>query len=138
MKHIKLFEDFSNKNIDITEIKKNSNEPLIIEGFHGSSSLIKKFNFPLFLTTSKHRGLWFATSMKWNEKLNKNVMHPLKGDEKGYLYNIRIENAILTPWKSGPSDEMLIESGNVTILNVEKIGVKGFTGQYYPYVIGKI
>jgi hypothetical protein len=136
MKIIKLKEIV--KEIIFTELTKDPKGTPVIEGFHGSASLIKEFNFPLFLTTSKLRGLWFATSMKWNEKLNKNVMHPLKGNEEGYLYHVRVENPILTPWKSGPSDEKLIESGKVTILGIEKVGVKGFTGQYYPYVIGKV
>jgi hypothetical protein len=126
------------KEIILTEVEKNSKEPSAIEGFHGSASLIKEFNFPLFLTTSRLRGIWFATSMKWDEKLNKNVMHPLKGDEEGYLYHIRVENPVLMPWKSGPSDEKLIESGKVTVLGVEKIGVRGFVGQYSPYIIGKV
>jgi hypothetical protein len=126
------------KEIISTELTKDPEGTPVIEGFHGSSLLIEKFNFPLFLTTSKHRAMWFATSMRWNEKLNRNVMRPLKGDEEGYLYHVRVENPILTPWKSGPSDEKLIESGKVTVLGVEKVGVKGFTGQYYPYVVGKV
>lgn len=126
------------KEIILTEVERNSKEPLTIEGFHGSASLIKEFNFPLFLTTSKFRGMWFATSMKWNEKLNKNVMNPLKGNEKGYLYHIQVENPVLIPWKSGPSDEKLIESGKVTVLGVEKIGVRGFAGHYSPFIVGKV
>lgn len=126
------------KDIILTEVKKNPKESSVIEGFHGSASLIKEFNFPLFLTTSKVRGMWFAASMKWNEKLNKNIMHPLKGDEEGYLYRIRVENPILLSWKSGPSDESLIESGKVTVLGIEKVEVKKFAGQYSPYIVGKV
>jgi len=136
MKTIKLKEII--KEIIFTELTKDPKGTPVIEGFHGSASLIKEFNFPLFLTTSKSRAMWFATSMKWNEKLNKNAPHSLKGNEEGYLYHVRVENPELMEWKGGPSDEKLIESGKVTILGIEKVGVKGFTGQYYPYVVGKV
>lgn len=122
----------------ITEVEKKYEEPSVIKGYHGSNSLTEEFYFPLFLTTSKHRGLWFASSMRWNEKLNKNVMHPLKGGEEGYLYHIRVENPIIKKWEGGPSDEKLIEGGEITILGVEKVGVTGFPNQYHPYVIEKI
>lgn len=106
-----------------------------IEGYHGSSKLITDFRFPLFLSTSKSRAASFAVHMKWDEKLGKNAYTSLKGDETGYLYHIRVKNATLSPWKGGPKDEMLIKSGDVEILKVEKVGVKKVVNQYLPYIV---
>jgi hypothetical protein len=115
-----------------------SEEHSFVEGFHGSASLIEEFNFPLFLTTSKLRAMWFATEMRWSEKLSRNVLHSLKGGEEGYLYHIRVKNPELMEWKGGPSDEILIKSGMVTILEVNKVGVKQFAGQNNLYIIEKL
>ena len=128
MKHIKEYEEEDVRDL----INKKGKD---IEGYHGSSKLITDFRFPLFLSTSKSRATSFAVHMKWNEKLGKNTYTSLKGDETGYLYHIQVENAKLLPWKGGPKDEMLIESGDIKILKVEKVGVKKVLNQYLPYIV---
>lgn len=107
----------------------------LIEVYHGSSKLITDFRLPLFSSTSKSRAASFAVHMRWDEKLGKNSFCSLKGKETGYLYHVQVENAILSPWKSGPKDEILIKSGDVTILKVEKVGVKKVLDIYLPYII---
>ena len=107
-----------------------------IEGWHGSRNLITDFRFPLFLSKSMSRAASFAVHMNWNEKEGKNQYWALKGGEQGYLYHIRVENAVLSPVNTGgPKDEMLIESGDIKILKVEKVGVKKVLNQYLPYIV---
>jgi hypothetical protein len=114
-----------------------SKEPKLvtIEGYHGSKELIQEFRFPLFLSTSNHRAASFAVHMNWNEKTSKNEYWSLKGGEEGYLYHIRVDNAILLPWKAGTKDEILIKSGDITILKIENVGVRKVLGDYQPYII---
>jgi hypothetical protein len=116
------------------ESKLNS-EPTTIEGYHGSNAVIQDFRFPLFLSTDRSRAASFAVHMNWDEKTGRNLYWALKGGEEGYLYHIRVENATLMPWKGGPKDEMLIKSGDITILKIEKVGVRKVLGDYQPYII---
>lgn len=106
-----------------------------IEGYHGSSKLITNFKFPLFLSTSKSRATAFAVHMSWDEKLGRNKYTSLKGGETGYLYHIIVKNATLLPWKGGTKDEVLIKSGEVEILKVEKVRVKKVLNMYLPYIV---
>ena len=113
----------------------NEGKGKFIVGYHGSSKPITDFKFPLFLSTSKSRATAFAVHMKWDEKLGKNVYTSLKGEETGYLYHIQVENAILSHWKAGPKDELLIKSGDIKILKVENVKVKKVLNQYLPYIV---
>jgi len=113
-------------------------EPTTIEGYHGSKSLIEDFRFPLFLSTNNLRAASFAVHMNWNEKTGRNEYWSLKGGEEGYLYHIRVDNATLLPWKAGAKDERLIKSGDITILKVEKVGVRKVMNMYQPYILPDI
>jgi hypothetical protein len=120
----------------LTEILKASlNEGATIEGWHGSREKIKDFRLPLFLSKDRSRAASFAVHMNWNEKTGKNEYQALKGNEKGYLYHIRVNNAVLLPWKGGTKDEMLIKSGDITILKVENVGVRKVLNMWQPYVM---
>jgi len=110
-------------------------EPTTIEGYHGSKFLIEEFRFPLFLSTNNLRAASFAVHMNWNEKTGRNEYWALKGGEEGYLYHIRVDNAVLLPWKGGPKDERLIKSGDITILKIEKVGVRKVFNMYQPYIL---
>lgn len=123
MKHIQTFENFLNEQKVAT-----------IEGFHGSREKIKDFRFPLFLSTSEHRAAAFAVHMHWNEKTGKNEYRSLKGGEEGYLYNIRVNNPVFKKWKGGTKDEMLIESGDITILSIEEVGVRKVLNMWQPFI----
>ena len=106
-----------------------------IEGWHGSKNLITDFRFPLFLSKSMSRAASFAVHMNWNEKEGRNQYWPLKGGEEGYLYHIRVENAVLSPVKTGgPKDEMLIKSGDITILGVKEVGTRKVLNMWQPYI----
>jgi len=106
-----------------------------IEGWHGSRNLITDFRFPLFLSKSMGRAASFAVHMNWNEKEGSNQYWPLKGGEEGYLYHIRVENAVLSPVKTGgPKDEMLIKSGDITILGVKEVGTRKVLNMWQPYI----
>jgi len=105
-----------------------------IVGFHGSREKIKDFRFPLFLSTSNNRAAAFAVHMHWNEKTGKNEYWPLKGGEEGYLYHIRVDNPVFKKWKGGTKDEMLIESGDITILSIKEVGVRKVLNMWQPYI----
>ena len=105
-----------------------------IEGWHGSRNLITDFRFPLFLSKSMGRAASFAVHMNWNEKEGRNQYWPLKGGEEGYLYHIRVENAVFKKWKGGPKDEMLIESGDITILSIKEVGTRKVLNMWQPYI----
>ena len=81
------------------------------------------------------RAASFAVHMNWNEKEGSNQYWPLKGGEEGYLYHIRVENAVLSPVKTGgPKDEMLIKSGDITILGVKEVGTRKVLNMWQPYI----
>jgi len=105
-----------------------------IEGWHGSNAVIQDFRFPLFLSTDRFRAASFAVHMHWNEKTSRNEYQALKGDEKGYLYHIRVDNPVFKKWKGGTKDEKLIESGDITILKVENVGVRKMSNMWQPYI----
>jgi hypothetical protein len=117
----------------VTKTDLNEQKEITIEGWHGSKEKIKDFRFPLFLSTSKSRAASFAVHMHWNEKTGRNEYHSLKGNETGYLYHLRVNNAVLKKWKGGPKDEILIERGDVTILEIENVKVRKVLNQYQPY-----
>jgi hypothetical protein len=73
--------------------------------------------------------------MNWNEKTGKNEYRALKGGEEGYLYHIRVDNPVFKKWKGGNEDEMLIESGDITILKVENVGVRKVLNMWQPYIM---
>jgi hypothetical protein len=124
MKLNEIFEEFINEEKDT-----------FIKGYHGSKTLIQDFRFPLFLSTSNHRAASFAVHMNWNEKTGKNEYRALKGSEEGYLYHIRVDNPVFKKWKGGNEDEMLIESGDITILKVENVGVRKVLNMWQPYIM---
>jgi hypothetical protein len=124
MKLNEIFEEFINEEKDT-----------FIKGYHGSKTLIQDFRFPLFLSTSNHRAASFAVHMNWNEKTGKNEYWTLKGGEEGYLYHIRVDNPVFKKWKGGNEDEMLIESGDITILKVENVGVRKVLNMWQPYIM---
>jgi|688.fasta_scaffold319137_2 hypothetical protein len=124
MKLNEIFEEFINEEKDT-----------FIKGYHGSKTLIQDFRFPLFLSTSNHRAASFAVHMNWNEKTGKNEYRALKGGEEGYLYHIRVDNPVFKKWKGGNEDEMLIESGDITILKVENVGVRKVLNMWQPYIM---
>jgi hypothetical protein len=124
MKLTEIFEEFINEEKDT-----------FIKGYHGSKTLIQDFRFPLFLSTSNHRAASFAVHMNWNEKTGKNEYWALKGGEEGYLYHIRVDNPVFKKWKGGNEDEMLIESGDITILKVENVGVRKVLNMWQPYIM---
>lgn len=132
MKHLKAYESWSDY---ASKVDTKKSKTITIEGYHGSKSLIEEFRFPLFLSTNNLRAASFAVHMNWNEKTGRNEYWSLKGGEEGYLYHIRVDNATLLPWKGGPKDERLIESGDITILKVEKVGVRKVFNMYQPYII---
>jgi hypothetical protein len=123
------------KYLESWSVYESKDKTITIEGYHGSKSLIEEFRFPLFLSTSNHRAASFAVHMNWNEKTGRNEYWSLKGGEEGYLYHIRVDNATLLPWKGGAEDERLIKSGDITIVKVEKVGVRKVMNMYQPYII---
>jgi hypothetical protein len=124
MKLTEIFEEFINEEKDT-----------FIKGYHGSKTLIQDFRFPLFLSTSNHRAASFAVHMNWNEKTGKNEYWTLKGGEEGYLYHIRVDNPVFKKWKGGNEDEMLIESGDITILSIKEVGVRKVLNMWQPYIM---
>jgi len=124
MKLTEIFEEFINEEKDT-----------FIKGYHGSKTLIQDFRFPLFLSTSNHRAASFAVHMNWNEKTGKNEYWTLKGGEEGYLYHIRVDNPVFKKWKGGTKDEMLIESGDITILSIKEVGVRKVLNMWQPYIM---
>lgn len=124
MKLTEIFEEFINEEKDT-----------FIKGYHGSKTLIQDFRFPLFLSTSNHRAASFAVHMNWNEKTGKNEYWALKGGEEGYLYHIRVDNPVFKKWKGGAKDEMLIESGDITILSIKEVGVRKVLNMWQPYIM---
>jgi hypothetical protein len=122
MKYLQTFESFVNEGSSF------------IEGWHGSNALIQDFRFPLFLSTDRFRAATFAVHMHWNEKTGKNEYQALKGNENGYLYHIRVDNPVFKKWKGGTKDEKLIESGDITILKVENVGVRKMSNMWQPFI----
>jgi len=115
----------------INELAMNNKSIL---GYHGSKLVIDDFKFPLFITTSRLRAIWFAVAMQWDDKLGRNIFRSLKGDEEGYLYYLQIDNPVIKKLK-GPIDEKLILDGDVKIIKIEKIGVKKSLRNFIPYKI---
>ena len=112
----------------------NEGKNTSIKGYHGSKSLIEDFRFPLFLSTDKFRAASFAVHMNWNEKTGRNEYWALKGGEEGYLYHIRVDNPVFKKWKGGTKDEFIIESGDITILKVENVGVRKVLNMIQPFI----
>jgi len=114
------------KNIKLKDLLNEAKKIINKEGpdifYHGSSTKLKSFKYPLWITTSRTRASMFSVSMKYSSKLNKNRFRELDGSETGYVYTIEVSDYKII--KMQYDERILIGASDIKIKKIQEVAVK--------------